>query len=254
MQHAKPLIDVKDVSFSYDTYPILERVSFSIFPGDYVGVIGPNGGGKTTLLKLLVGLLRPQSGTITWLQTKNSVNEHSNIGYVPQRITQGSASVPCTVEEIVASGLVRERRLFRPLTKDQRAAIDWALSIAEIEPLRRRLIHDLSGGQRQRAYVARALVNKPQLLLLDEPFVGVDITTQHSFYRLLHDLNQKQRLAILFVSHDIDVIAEEVRTVLCLNQGLLCYGNPSILHEPETLERLYGKHVAHIHHHDHPAL
>ncbi len=236
----KPLIEVHDLSFAYEQHPVLEHVSFSIKRGDYVGIVGPNGGGKTTLLKLLVGLLRPQVGTI-------HIAEGSHIGYVPQRVAQESISFPATVFEIVESGLTPRASIFHRTTAGDRTAIERALEIANIVDLKDRLMSGLSGGQRQRVYVARALVSKPDLLILDEPFVGVDVTTQQDFYAFLKNLNQTQGLTILFVSHDIDVVTEEVKSILCLNRGLLCFGSPSMLHEPRVIEHLYGKNITHIH-------
>lgn len=247
-----PLIEIKNLRFAYGENVILDDISFTIEQGDYVGVIGPNGGGKTTLLKILIGLLPAQSGTIKIMGTPiEEFKQKYEIGYVPQRIAQESASFPATVYEIVESGCIPKKKLFERINDEDRRSIEEALEIAGIVDLKDRLMSGLSGGQRQRVYVARALVSHPRMLILDEPFVGIDITTQNDFYAFLKKLNEQQKLTILFVSHDIDIIAEEVRSVLCLNKGLLCFGTPSLLHEPNVMETLYGKQITHIHHHAH---
>ena len=246
------LIEAKNLRFSYGENVVLDNVSFTIEQGDYVGVIGPNGGGKTTLLKILIGLLPCQSGTLKIMGTPvEDFKQKHQIGYVPQRVAQDNASFPATVYEVVESGCIPQKKLFARITQEDRQAVQRAMEIAKIVDLKDRLMSDLSGGQRQRVYVARALVSQPKMLILDEPFVGIDVTTQKDFYAFLKELNEQQNLTILFVSHDIDIIAEEVQSVLCLNKGLLCFGNPSLLHEPNVMENLYGKRVTHIHHHAH---
>ena len=243
-----PLIEVKDVSFSYGNNVVLDHVSFAIEKGDYVGIIGPNGAGKTTLLKILVGLLVPQSGSVTIAGVPSSVFKSKfEIGYVPQRIAQDSLSFPATVNEIVESGRMPRKGIFESMTNTDRIAVRKALEIAKITNLQNMLMSDLSGGQRQRVYVARALASEPHMLILDEPFVGVDISTQKDFYAFLKELNEQQGLTIIFVSHDIDVVTQEAKSILCLNRGLLCFGSPQLLKEQDFIENLYGKQITHIH-------
>jgi len=249
MQIDRPLIELKEVNFAYNGNTVLDHISFSVEKGDYVGIIGPNGGGKTTLLRMLVGLIKPQSGEIRIEGVLISdYKNKSQIGYVPQRIAQDSVSFPATVYEIVESGLTAKRGLFGWMNSEDSEVVEEALKVSHILDLKHRLMSSLSGGQRQRVYVARALVSQPKILILDEPFVGIDITTQKDFYAFLKELNEQRGLTIIFVSHDIDVISEEVKSVLCLNRGLLCMGSPSMLHEPNVIENLYGKKITHIHH------
>jgi len=243
-------IDVQDLSFAYDGNPILEHVSFTIEKGDYVGIVGPNGGGKTTLLKILIGLLAPQQGRVRLHgRPIGAPDNRFAIGYVPQRISQENLHFPATVYEMVESGRIPRAGFFHRLGRDDRRAIDQALAAAQIDGLRNQLLGNLSGGQRQRVYVARALAAEPELLMLDEPFVGIDPAAQADFYAFLKELNQQRALTILFVSHDLDMIAAQVKTILCLNRGLLCVGEPSMLHDPHVIETLYGKHITHIHPH-----
>jgi len=245
----EPVIEVNNLNFSYNNISVLENISFAVQKGDYVGIIGPNGGGKSTLLKILVGLLNPQSGSIKIFGTDLQKLKHrSEIGYVPQRIAQENISFPATVYEIVESGLIAKKGLSGDITEEDKQAIDKALEMANISNLKNRLMSSLSGGQRQRVYVTRALASDPKILILDEPFTGVDIVSQKDFYSFLKDLNTKNHLTILFVSHDIDTITTEIKTVLCLNRGLFCYGAKELMHEGNTIEELYGKNVTHIHH------
>ncbi len=245
----EPTIEVSNLNFSYNNISVLENISFAVQKGDYVGIIGPNGGGKTTLLKILVGLLKPQSGSIKIFGTDlQSLKHRSEIGYVPQRVAQESVAFPATVYEIVESGLIAKKGLTGDITETDKKAIDRALEMANISNLKNRLMSSLSGGQRQRVYVTRALASDPKILILDEPFTGVDIVSQKDFYSFLKDLNTKNHLTILFVSHDIDAITAEIKTVLCLNRGLFCYGAKELIHEGNTIEELYGKNITHIHH------
>jgi zinc transport system ATP-binding protein len=245
----KTLIEVKNLSYTYEKEPVLKDVSFSVSEGDYVGIIGPNGGGKTTLLKILTGLLPLQEGNIQINgQSIGTLQSQLEIGYVPQKISSGDAAFPATVAEIVASGRTARKSLweFGQSNKD-RAAIDSALETTKISDLRDRLVSTLSGGQRQRVYIARALANKPRILILDEPLSGVDVANQDEFYAFIRELNEKHGLTIIFVSHDISVVLKEARSLLCLNQGLLCYDKPETLKEDALLHDMYHKPVTHLH-------
>jgi zinc transport system ATP-binding protein len=244
-----PIIEVKNLNFAYNNTLVLDNISFAIEKGDYVGIIGPNGGGKTTLLKILVGLLKPQSGSLHMFgQDMTKLKDRSQIGYVPQRVAQDNSSFPATVYEIVESGLIAKKGLQGSITPADKAAIDKALKAANIMDLKDRLMSSLSGGQRQRVYVTRALASDPQILILDEPFTGVDTVSQKDFYAFLKSLNTQQHLTILFVSHDIDTITGEIKSILCLNRGLFCFGAKEIIHEENTIEKIYGKEITHIHH------
>ncbi len=248
MEHS-PLIEVKDISYEYNGNVVLDRVSFAIDKGDYMGIIGPNGGGKTTLLKIIVGLIKPSSGSV-YITGKplEGFKEYANIAYVSQRIAQENISFPATVYEIVQSGRLTGSHAFCWRKEHDIQAVEHALATAQITPLKDRLLSQLSGGQRQRVYVARALASEAKILILDEPFVGIDVAAQKEFYEFLRALNQEQGITIIFVSHDIDIITQEATSLLCLNRNVLFCGSVKEINETTAIEHLYGKRITHIHH------
>ena len=242
-------IDVQNLNFSYNGNPVLENVSFSVKDGEYLGIIGPNGGGKTTLIKIILGLLKPDTGSVKIFgKDIKTFKERALIGYVPQRISQSIPQFPATVEEIVRSGRTARVGLFKRFSEQDKIAIEKAMETADVVKHRARLINELSGGERQRVFIARSLAGEPKMLILDEPSVGVDIAAQEKFYTFIEDLNQNHGLAIIFVSHDIDVVAHEVKCLLCLNKSLVCHGLPREFMKEEYLEKLYGKKVKFILH------
>lgn len=254
MPQNKPIIEVNNVGFRYGDISVLTGLSFSVPAGDYVGVIGPNGGGKTTLVKILLGLLQPTEGSVSVFGAPiRSLSERHRIGYVPQRITHGAVEFPATVQEIVESGRTPHVGLWRRFTKDDHEAVQTAMAHAEVQHVQHRRLAKLSGGERQRVFIARALAAKPRILILDEPTVGVDVAAQEKFFAFLKELNKRHGITIIFVTHDIDVIAQEATTVLCLNHGLVCFGSPHDFIKEEYMERLYGKtrkFVMHTHDHE----
>lgn len=241
-------IDVQDVSFSYHGRVALSNVSFNVRQGEYLGIIGPNGGGKTTLLKIVLGLLRPDTGQVRIFGEPVEVaSARSSIGYVPQG--HAVQNFPASVEEVVWCG--RSTRMGSLLSRPSRAdreAVDRAMEAAGIFGVRKRLVSDLSGGERQRVGIARALASEPEVLILDEPSTGVDIAAQEAFYAFLGGLNKEQGLTILFVSHDVGVVAREVGTLLCLNQRMVCHGAPENFIKDDFLEMVYGAHVKSVYH------
>ena len=215
VNHSTHTIAFDDVSFHYPGRPeVLKDVSFSIQGGSYVGIVGPNGGGKSTLLHLMVGVLTPTNGTIhIFGHSIHDAHHHIDIGFVPQRASQDLTFFPATVEEIVASGRIRHHVLHKHDDHDM-LAIDEALSITDILDLRKRRIGTLSGGQMQRVMIARSLAAKPEVLLLDEPTVGVDRPSQKAFYELLRRLHTELKLTILLVSHDISAVEHDLTDML----------------------------------------
>lgn len=239
----KPSAIVLDhIHFAQNGQEVLCDVTTAIPRGAYVGIVGPNGGGKTTLLKLILGIYKPNFGSVKVLGTDPaSARRTGRIGYVPQRVVQADFSFPATVEEIVRDGTTASGGLF---ARAKTAAIGAALKTAGITHLRGRLINDLSGGERQKAFIARALAAKPDILILDEPTTGVDAASQDEFYALLRRLH-KDGMTILFVSHDVEVMAAEASAILCLNKTLAADCAACDFDHTE-----HGP-LRHIHHHHH---
>lgn len=236
-------LSVRDLDFAYSGHPVLSNVSVDIASGEYVGVIGPNGGGKTTFLKLVLGLLEPQSGSLSVFgQRPSQARRMAKIGYVPQRATQFERYFPATVREVVESGLTNV-----PASARKNNAVRHALEATDIVDIQSSIIHELSGGQRQRVFIARCLTAAPRMLLLDEPVTGVDLPSRDQFYALLKTLNREQGITVLFVTHDVDAIAKEVGQVLCLNQKVCCHASPQEFLQKHVLDELYAKDTPHTH-------
>ncbi len=243
-------VEFEKVSVRYTNEVVLDNISFTFNQGDYVGILGPNGSGKTTLLRVMLGLVQPTSGVVRVFSkpiAQLSAYERSKIGFVPQRISEGRIEFPATVEEIVLSGRAAIVG-WGGYRQNDRAFAREAMAVADIIPLRDRLITTLSGGQIQRVLIARSLVSKPEILILDEPTVGVDVGSQEEFYSFIKELNNEHNLTIVFVSHDIDVIAHEAKTILCLNRTLVCHGPSREVLTGEVLEQVYGKKLRSIVH------
>ncbi|MBB3109152.1 zinc transport system ATP-binding protein [Paenibacillus phyllosphaerae] len=200
------IIEVSNVSFAYQQKPVMEDISFAVQERDFVGLIGSNGAGKTTLLRMIVGLLKPDSGTIKLFgQTQNDFSGWNKIGYVPQK-NSFNPLFPATVREVVMSGLYNRSKLFKRVSKADQLKCEEALHAMKIEDLAAKRIGELSGGQQQRAFLARALINNPALLILDEPTVGIDVETQQGFFHLIKHMHQHHNITFLMVSHDMDMI------------------------------------------------
>ncbi|MCS7235930.1 MAG: metal ABC transporter ATP-binding protein [Armatimonadota bacterium] len=235
------IAELEHVCVDFDGERVLDRVDLQIRRGDFLGVIGPNGAGKTTLLRVLVGLVRPSCGHVRLFgQDVRQFRQWHRVGYVPQKAVAFETRFPATVLEVVLSGRagrVGAGRRFRP--EDRTAAV-VALRTVGLWEVRDRLVGRLSVGQQQRVFVARALANEPELLLLDEPTVGVDPEGEERFYGLLHRLNQERGTTVVLVSHDVAAVAREVSQLACLNRTLFFHGPPEEALRAGTLEKLYG--------------
>lgn len=239
----EPYIKLDNISFAYGDNSVLENLSFTVSKGEYLGIIGPNGGGKTTLIKIILGLLHPTSGTVSLFGTdQHDFKEKYRIGYVPQRVTQSDRDFPVTVFEVVRTGRIARLGFFEKFSQRDIEIVDQAMELSGISKYRDTLVGNLSGGERQRVFIARALASEPDVLILDEPTVGVDIAAQETFYKFLASLNKDNSLTIIFVSHDVEVISRETKTVLCLNHNMVCHGLPQDLLNENTLKLLYGSH------------
>ncbi|TSA46395.1 ABC transporter ATP-binding protein [bacterium] len=236
------LIKAQGVSFRYRDEPILSDINFEVNRGDYVGVIGPNGGGKTTLLKIIVGLVKPQSGRIFLFgQALAAFKDWPKIGYVPQKAASFENRFPISAREVVEQGRVSKRGMFRRLGREDRAAVDKALDMVGMREMGKNLITELSGGEQQKVFIARSLASEPELLILDEPTVGVDAESQRIFFELLANLNKKYGLTLVLVSHDVDVVVSETSKLLCVNEKMVYHGSPKLFEARDYLKGLYGK-------------
>jgi zinc transport system ATP-binding protein len=245
------IFDVKGLSYRVNGQDILKNLSFIIKQGEYCAVIGPNGGGKTTLIRLLLGLEKPTSGEIRLfgVELKKFKLWHK-IGYVPQRVAQIDRNFPANVYEVVQMGLTATRR---DSTGKEEDIIESSMSKMDVLHLKNKLIGELSGGQRQRVMIARALASSPEVLILDEPNTGVDMKSQHRFYELLRELNINEGMTILFITHDIGVIADDIGRLFTVNQSLLTCNNPKEAISCDAMSKLYGieAHAIYNHHHHH---
>ena len=246
------LMQLDNVSFSYDQTVVLENITLNVKKGEFWALIGPNGSGKSTLLNIILGLIKPNSGSVKLFGSDiNNFNHRELIGYVSQKSNSFNSGFPATVFEVVRSGLTRKRGLFKIFSKlDGQRAIE-ALKIVGMDRFASRNIGELSGGQQQRVFIARALAGKPELLVMDEPTVGIDQQNVTSFYSMLNDLNRDHGIAIVLVTHEIDLVTELATHVACLNRTIHFHGVQSAynLMNDEQISKWYGHPVRRVHHH-----
>lgn len=241
------VIDVRELTFSYGAAPVLEDVSFSVRRGDFVCMIGPNGGGKTTLLRLMLGLLTPQRGTVRVLG-RTPVEARRRLGYMPQYV-QLDPQFPVRVRDVVRMGRIGHG-LRSWMRGDDRRVVDDALAEVRLSEFAHRPLAALSGGQRQRVLIARALACEPEVLLLDEPTANLDPLVQDEMTDLLKRLNE--RLTIVVVSHDVGFVARQVKSVVCVNRHVETHAATDLT--GESIREMYGQEmrlVRHAHDHDH---
>jgi zinc transport system ATP-binding protein len=227
------VMTLDNVWAGYGPTPVLEAINLRVQTLDFIGLIGPNGGGKTTLLKVLLGLITPQQGQVSILGYPVQQGRRY-LGYVPQ-VLEFDRDFPVRVREVVRMGRLNKRHLFRPYSAQDEAIVQRCLAQVGLEGLADRPIGALSGGQRQRVYIARALASEPRILLLDEPTANVDSKVQYGIYELLKDLNQF--MTIVMISHDLGAISRYVKTVGCLNRRLHYHNDCRIT--PQMIEQTY---------------
>ncbi|MBS3817244.1 MAG: ABC transporter ATP-binding protein [Candidatus Thermoplasmatota archaeon] len=225
----EPAIELKDVSVSLGNKIVLKDVTVSLDEGTFLGIIGPNGGGKTTLLKVLLGLLTPEQGDVR-IHGKTPSKVSDVIGYVPQ-YSNFDAQFPISVWDVVLMGRVGELGWKPFYSKEDKKIAEASLKMVDMLEYKDRQISELSGGQQQRVLIARALTIEPKILLLDEPTASIDEKIQTNIYELLQKLNKKKNITIILVSHDIGVISSYVDEVACLNQYLIYHGSDELTSE-----------------------
>ena len=228
-----PVVELRDVWVSYDDVPVLEGINLTVARHDFLGIIGPNGGGKSTLLKVILGLIVPNSGVVEVLGEAPERSRRA-VGYVAQR-SVFDRDFPASVWDVVLMGRYALRGMVRRYRAEDMAAAERALERVGMLDARRKQIGRLSGGEQQRVFIARALVGEPQLLLLDEPLASVDPSMQTGLYELLGNL--RHSLTVVMVSHDIGAISVHVDSIACLNRRLFHHGSRELT--PAILEATY---------------
>jgi zinc transport system ATP-binding protein len=249
---SEQLVRLQDLHFSYGQQMVLDGVNLVINRGEFLGIMGPNGSGKSTLIKLILGLLQPQKGSVqVFGQPVQQWKERSRIGYVSQKANHFSLGFPATVREVVASGLTGRLGLFRWMSKADWLCVEETVEQVGLTPLLKRNMGKLSGGQQQRVFMARALVHQPELLILDEPTVGVDMKSTEQFYALLTRLHRRQGVTLILVTHDISVVSTYVDRVACLNKKLFFHGDPHdfVEKQEEILSAVYDHEIRVVKHH-----
>jgi zinc transport system ATP-binding protein len=238
----EPAIEINNLNFSFDELLILENINMKIERGDFAGLVGPNGGGKTSILKLILGLYKPQTGKISIFG--GSLKKHrKSIGYVPQYANFNS-DFPISVLDTVLQGRLGVTRGFGRYGKQDKTIAHKVMQETEIIDLSQRPIQSLSGGQMQRVLVARALAVEPEILLLDEPTANIDQRAEKDIFDLFKSINQ--RMTILIISHDIGFVSDYINKVFCLNKTLICHDASPVT--SDTIHALYGEHVSEVHH------
>lgn len=239
----KDVINIENLSFKYENNQVLKNVNIDIKEGDYLGIVGPNGCGKSTLIKLMLNLLSPQKGNIKILgQDLKKFNRWNKIGYVSQKANSFNGSFPATVYEVVVANLYATVSPFKHMKSNKNIEVDKYLDIVGAKEYKHKLIGNLSGGQQQRVFIARALVTNPEIIILDEPTVGVDIESQTKFYDLLDVLNKNMNITIIIVTHDIGIIAKRAKKIVYFeNKEVNVKENISKENMIEIINKMYGK-------------
>ena len=242
-------VEFSSVSSGYEGKPVFERLNLQITQGQFVGIVGPTGCGKTTLLKTILGAMDPFSGIVQIMGNSIKKLLPGTIGYVPQLETV-DWNFPVTVEEVVIMGLYNRMGILPWPSKEEKATVRTLMKKLGIDDCANHHIRNISGGQQQRTFLARALVGNPRLLVLDEPTAGIDIKTQHDVLHLMGELN-REGMTIILTTHDLNSVAAHLPFVICFNKGIVAAGPPHKIFNSEVLKRTYGADVIVIEHGDH---
>lgn len=237
------ILEVENLKVGYGKRPILEDVSFAVERGDYVGVVGPNGSGKTTLMKALLGLIEIESGKVHF---GNGIEIARNkIGYLPQVAITTDNLFPAKVGEVIEMGLLVQKKFPKILGAEDKAKVDSILNELGISDLKEKKIGQLSGGQQQRVLLARAMVGKPEILILDEPTSALDPKIRTEFYEMIRALNERHQVTILLVSHDIGSVGKYTNKMLYLDQRLVFYGDYKDFCHSQDMTQYFGYETQH---------
>lgn len=217
-EHSENIIEVRDVSFSYNGHEVLSHVDLDVHRGDYLAIVGGNGSGKTTLVKIMLGLLTPHAGSVRLFGADiRAFKQWNKIGYVRQHAAHVDTRFPASVFDVVLMGRYPARGLLQRMTETDRRIAQTALEEVGMASRAQVHIHTLSGGQLQRVLIARALAGEPEVLILDEPTVGVDAKTKADFYALVRRLNRERALTVVLITHDVESVAHEAMHIACVD-------------------------------------
>ena len=242
-----PAIELNDVSYAYAGAPAVQGVTLRIERSDFTAIVGPNGSGKSTLIKVMLGLIKPDNGSVRVFGTEiEQFKDWHRVGYVPQVVAGIHSMFSIAVGEVVAHGQYTGFSPFAFWRRRGSADVGKVLKMVDMAGFESRRIGELSTGQQQRALIGRALIRKPDLLVMDEPFAGVDVQGGEDVYMLLRQLHESG-VTILIISHDVGAVLREARTIACINCTLLCHCPPHELTE-DDLVRLYGLPIDALHH------
>ena len=241
------ILSIRNLYFQYNSSDILSDISFSVKTGDYIGLVGPNGSGKTTLIKIILGLLKPHSGFIQLFgQDINAFSGWDRIGYLPQKMTAFNPRFPATVREVVAMGLLSKKSFPKYMNKNDELAVNNVIDLLDIKNLKNTPIGELSGGQQQRALVARALVNDPGFIILDEPTDALDPEMRDRFYEIMNNLNKKKQVTVIIVTHDMGNIGRYTSKLLYVDKKLIFYGSFDDFCKSSEITEFFGEFAQHV--------
>lgn len=236
------IVEANNISFSYGKNQVLNNISFHIEKGDFIGIIGPNGSAKSTLIKLMVGTLKPDKGSMQLFNKDIKVFKGFNkIGYISQNVRDINSKFPATVEEVVESNLYSQLGFLKLSNKNIREKAYEVLKIVDMENYKDTLIGELSGGQKQRVFIARSLINRPEILFMDEPLVGVDVNSQDKTYNLLDKINKEYNITLVMVSHDIGKITIKANKIFSLRNKKIYIHDSKKVEAEELLKEIYNE-------------
>ena len=252
MPQTDPIIEVKNLCVSRASEQVIQNANVTVNKGDYVGIVGPNGGGKTTLILAILNFLPHTNGEIRLFGANvDSFSSWEKIAYISQQATNFDAQFPLTVKELVSLGCIRKKNIGRRFRHEDWEAVEESIDFMGLRDVADKRIGQLSGGQKQRVFVAKALARKPELIFLDEPIVGVDSHAQERFYKKLSDLNMQKQTTILIVTHDLASVFCRMSKVLCVNKKVEVAQITEALDADSLLKRAYGDHFHFVfHRHD----
>jgi zinc transport system ATP-binding protein len=248
-QTSNPILEAQNVNVARNGDTVIQDATFSINKGDYVGIVGPNGGGKTTLILSLLNFLPHTKGSIRLFETEiDKFSSWEKVAYISQQATNFEKHFPLTVRELVSLGCIRKENIGRRFKAEDWKAVDESIQFMGLTDVANRRIGQLSGGQKQRVFVAKALARNPEIIFLDEPVVGVDSATQEKFYKKLSDLNAEKQTTILMVTHDLASVFCRMSKVLCVNKRVETAQITQGLDPNSLLKKAYGEHFHFVFH------